>query len=126
MPVAHLKRLYGRSAMAETIEAAVREANAKIVTDNGFKLVREPEVTLPDEQDAVEQVIEGKADLSYTVAIEIMPPIELADFKGIELEKPVGRGDRRRGRRGAQALAEENRPFAPRARAPRPRTATAS
>ena len=48
VPVAHLKRLYGRSVMAETIEAAVREANAQIVTERGFKLVREPQVTLPD------------------------------------------------------------------------------
>ena len=73
--------------MAEMIEAAVREANAQIVTERGFKLVREPKVTLPDEQGAVEQVIEGKSDLAYTVAIEILPPIELADFKGIKLER---------------------------------------
>ena len=33
VPVAHLKRLYGKSAMAEVIEATVREANSKIVTD---------------------------------------------------------------------------------------------
>ena len=38
VPVAHLKRLYGRSVMAEMIEAAVREANAQIVTEHGFKL----------------------------------------------------------------------------------------
>ena len=36
VPVAHLKRLYGKSAMAEVIEAAVREANTKIVNDGGF------------------------------------------------------------------------------------------
>src|SRR5262245_17266058 len=85
VPVAHLKKLYGRAVMAETIEAAVREANAKIVTDRGFKLVREPEVTMPSEEGAVDQIVDGKRDLTYTVAIEIMPPIELADFKGITL-----------------------------------------
>ena len=47
VPVAHLKRLYGRAVMAEMIETAVREANAQIVTERGFKLVREPQVTLP-------------------------------------------------------------------------------
>ena len=34
VPVAHLKRLYGKSAMAEVIEATVNEANTKIITDN--------------------------------------------------------------------------------------------
>ena len=87
VPVAHLKRLYGRSVMAEMIEATVREANAQIVTERGFKLVREPQVTLPTEQGAVEQIIDGKSDLAYTVSVEILPPIELADFKGIQLER---------------------------------------
>ena len=34
-------------------------------------------------------MVEGKADLSYSVAIELLPKIELADFKDIALEKLV-------------------------------------
>ncbi len=98
VPVAHLKRLYGKSAMAEVIEAAVREANSKIVTDHGFKLATEPKVVLPTEEGAVEGVIAGKADLAYTVEIEIVPPITLADFKTIKLERLTAPVDRRRDR----------------------------
>ena len=87
VPVAHLKRLYGKSAMAEVIEAAVREANHKIITDNGFKLAIEPKVVLPTEEGAVEGVIDGKSDLAYTVEMEIVPPITLADFKTIKLTR---------------------------------------
>ena len=54
VPVSHLKRLYGRAAMAEAIEGAVREANAKIVTDHNLRLARDPSVTMPTEKDAVE------------------------------------------------------------------------
>ena len=86
VPVAHLKRLYGKSAMAEVIEAAVREANRKISPTTAFKLATEPKVVLPTEEGAVEGVIEGKSDLAYTVAIEIVPPITLADFKTIKLD----------------------------------------
>ena len=112
VPVAHLKRMYGRSAMAEAIETAVREANAKIVTDRGFKLVRDPQVTLPTDQAAVEQVIEGKSDLAYTVAIEIMPPIELADFKGIKLDKLTAQVTDAEVDEALNNIAEQNRPFA--------------
>ena len=49
VPVAHLEASTARSVMAETIEAVVREANAKIVNDNGLKLAMEPKVKLPDE-----------------------------------------------------------------------------
>src|ERR1700679_1086861 len=87
VPVAHLKRLYGKSAMAEVIEAAVREANNKIVTDHGFKLATEPKVVLPSDEGAVAGVIEGKSDLAYTVEMEIVPPITLADFKTMKVER---------------------------------------
>src|SRR4029078_8417219 len=49
VPVGHLKRLYGRSAMAEAIEAAVRDANAKIVSDNNLRLAMEPQGHTPTE-----------------------------------------------------------------------------
>jgi len=112
VPVAHLKRLYGRSVMAEAIENAVREANSKIITDRGFKLVRDPQVTLPTDEQAVEQMVEGKSDLTYTVALEIMPPIELADFKGLKLEKPIAEVTDAEIDEAVGKLAEANRPFA--------------
>src|ERR1700691_5710458 len=87
VPGAHLKRIYGKSTMAEVIESAVREANDKIVTDHGFKLATEPKVVLPSDEGAVEGVISGKSDLAYTVEIEIVPPIALTEFKTIKLER---------------------------------------
>ena len=44
VPVTHLKRMYGRSAMAEVIEATVRDTNNQIVTEHGFKLAADPKV----------------------------------------------------------------------------------
>jgi trigger factor len=111
VPVAHLKRLYGKSAMAEVIEAAVREANSKIVTDNGLKLATEPKVVLPSEEGAVEGVIEGKSDLAYTVEMEIVPPITLADFKTIELTRLTAPVTDEEVDRALQTFSEQNRPF---------------
>jgi trigger factor len=87
VPVAHLKRVYGRSAMAEVIEAMVRDTNNQIVSERGYKLAADPKVTLPTEQAAVEKLIAGESDLDYTVAVEIVPPIELTNFKTIKLTK---------------------------------------
>jgi trigger factor len=109
VPVAHLKRIYGKAAMAEVIEAAVREANSKIVTDNGYKLATEPKV-VPDEG-AVEGVIEGTSDLAYKVEIEIVPPIELADFKQIKLEREVADVTDAEIDEAVQKIGEQNRPF---------------
>jgi trigger factor len=111
VPVAHLKRLYGKSAMAEVIEATVREANSKIVTDNGYRLAVEPKVVLPTEEGAVEGVIEGKADLSYTVEMEIVPAIALADFKSIKLTRLTSEVSDEEIDKALQAIADQNRPF---------------
>jgi trigger factor len=111
VPVAHLKRLYGESAMAEVIEAAVREANSKIITDHGFKLAIEPKVVLPEEEGAVKGIISGKADLAYTVEIEIVPPITLTDFKTITLERPVAGVTDIEIDEALQRIADQSRPF---------------
>src|SRR5205823_976505 len=89
VPVAHLKRLYGKSVMAETIDQMVREANASIVSDHNLKLAMDPKIRLPSEENEVTALIEGKADLAYSVSMEILPKIELTDFKSIKLEKLV-------------------------------------
>jgi trigger factor len=112
VPVAHLKRVYGRAAMAETIEAAIREANAKIVGELGHKVAAEPKVTLPTESSEVEGMIAGRSDLAYTVALEIVPKIELADFKNIKLERPVAEVTDAQIEEAVRNIAEQNRPFA--------------
>jgi trigger factor len=89
VPVSHLKKVYGRSVMAETIDQTIRDANTQIFTERGFRLATEPKITMPTEEKEVEQILSGKSDLTYTVAIEVVPAIALADFKGFTLEKPV-------------------------------------
>jgi trigger factor len=111
VPVEHLKRLYGKSAMAEVIEAAVRDANSKIVTDNGYRLATEPKVVLPTDEGAVESVIEGKSDLAYTVELEIVPAITLTDFKAIKLTRLTAEVGDDEIDKALQVIADQNRPY---------------
>src|SRR5688500_3102686 len=115
VPVSHLKRLYGRSAMAEVIEATVRDANTQIFSERGFKLASEPKVTLPTEQNEIEKLIGGQTDLDYSVAVEILPPIELADFKALKLERLTADVSDAEIDEGLKRIAEQNRPFAAKA-----------
>jgi trigger factor len=112
VPVAHLKRVYGRSAMAEVIEATVRDTNNQIVSERGFKLAADPKVTLPTEEGAIEQLIAGKTDLAYTMALEIVPPITLANFKDIKLERLTADVSDAEIDEGISRISEQNKPFA--------------
>ncbi len=111
VPVAHLKRVYGRSAMAEVIEATVRDANNQIVSERGFKLAADPKVTLPTDEGAIEQLIAGKSDLNYTMALEIVPPITLGDFKSIKLTKLAADVSDAEVEEGVSRIADQNKPY---------------
>jgi trigger factor len=113
VPVGHLKKLYGKAVMAETVEAVIRELNEKIVTDRGLKLAMEPKVTIPNEATEVEKVLGGQSDLAYTLALEILPQIVLADFKGIKLERLVAEVADAEIDEALARIAEQNRPYAP-------------
>jgi trigger factor len=113
VPAAHLKRMYGRSVMAEAIEGAVRDANQKIVSDNNLRLAMEPQVKLPTEENAIQAVVEGKADLDYSVAMEVLPKIELANFKDIKLERLTTDVTEQEIDEAVKRIADQNRPFNP-------------
>lgn len=111
VPTAHLKKLYGKSILAETIEAVVSEANQKIIAENAFKLAMEPSVKLPEAEDEAKAVFDGRADLDYTVAFEVLPTIALADFKGIAVEKLVAKPSDADVQAMLETMAKQNRPF---------------
>ncbi len=112
VPVSHLKKVYGRSVMAETVEQTIRDTNSQIFTERGFRLATEPKVTMPTEEKAVEDILTGKSDLTYTVSIEVVPAIQLADFKSFTVEKPVVDVTDTDVDEAIKRIAEQNRTYA--------------
>ena len=115
VPVSHLKKVYGRSVMAETIDQTIRDTNTQIFTERGFRLASEPKITMPTEQAAVEDILTGKSDLTYTVSIEVVPAIQLADFKSFTVEKPVAEVADKDVDDAIQRIADQNRAYAAKA-----------
>ncbi|HAO43799.1 MAG TPA: trigger factor [Afipia sp.] len=111
VPVAHLKKVYGRSVAAETVEQLIRDTNAGIFTERGFRLATEPKVTMPTEEKEIEDILAGKSDLNYSVAIEVVPAIELADFKTFNVEKPVAEVTDADIDEALKRIADQSRPY---------------
>ncbi len=111
VPVSHLKKVYGRSVMAETIDQTIRDTNSQIFTDRGFRLATEPKITMPTEAKEVEELLAGKSDLTYTVAIEVVPTIQLADFKTFTVEKPVVEVSDADVDEAIKRIADQSRPY---------------
>jgi trigger factor len=112
VPVAHLKKIYGRSVMAETIDQTIRDTNTQLFSERGFRLATEPKITMPTEQAAVDELLSGKTDLNYSVAIEVVPAIALADFKSFQVEKPVADVSDTDVDEAIKRIADSNRSYA--------------
>lgn len=111
VPVGHLRRLYGRSVMADVVQNAVNEANQKIVADNGLKLAFEPQIKFPENKDEIEAAMEAKGDLAFTVALEVLPKIEVVDVSDVSLEKPVAEVPEADVDAALERMASQNRAF---------------
>jgi trigger factor len=113
VPVAHLRRLYGRSIMAEVVQEAVNAANREIVEGNNLKLAGAPKIELPDDEEKLREAFEAKSDFSYRVAVEILPTIEIGAFDDIEIERLVADIPEEDVDAAVKNLADRNRPYTP-------------
>ena len=86
-PSSFLKKQFGKSMMGEIVEAAVNESSQKAITDNALKPAQQPTVDLVSQ---IEQVVDGKSDLEFTVKVDLMPDFEVADVGKLKVERLVG------------------------------------
>jgi len=87
VPVAHLKKMYGRQAMAEILSNTIQETTQKAVEERSERPALTPEIDLPEED--AEKIMSGDADLSFKMTYDVLPTFEIVDFAGIEIERPV-------------------------------------
>ncbi|ACL62141.1 trigger factor [Methylobacterium nodulans] len=114
VPVAHLRRVYGRSIMADVVQNAVNEANQKILEENKLKLALEPRIEMPEDKAEIEKALDAKADLSFKVALEVMPTFDLVDHSDITLTKPVAAVADEEVDAALTRMAEQNRSYSDR------------
>ncbi|MCZ8374534.1 MAG: trigger factor [Beijerinckiaceae bacterium] len=114
VPVAHLRRVYGKSVMADVVQNAVNDANKKIVEEHDIRLASEPKINFTEDQAVIEQVLAGKADLDFSVDVEVLPKIEIGDHSGIEIIREVAEITQEDIDSSIQRMAAANRPYAPR------------
>lgn len=89
VPLAHIKKLYGRSLMAEVLEQAVRETSSKAISERNERPAMQPAIDMPEDQNEIEKVISGEADLAYSMSFEVLPEITITDLSKLELERLV-------------------------------------
>jgi trigger factor len=111
VPTAHVRRLYGKALMSEVVEQALSETTQKVLTDNNLRPAGDP--ALKPEGD-MNEVIEGKADLAYEIAVDLMPDFEPVDPATLALTRPVYEPEESEVEEALTELAGQNKTYEPR------------
>ena len=111
VPAAHVRRVHGKALMAEVVEQTISETTQKVLEENKLRPASEPD--LKPEGD-IAQVIDGKADLSYEISLEIMPDFEPTDLSKIALTRPVYEPTDAEVDEALDELAKQSRTYEPR------------
>jgi trigger factor len=83
-PVSFLKKQYGKSVMGEVVQAAVDEGSAKAIKDNQLKPAIQPRIEPVGD---VQEVVDGKADLQFTITVDLMPEFQPTDVSKLTVER---------------------------------------
>lgn len=110
VPPAHVRRLYGKALMSEVVEQTLSESTQKVLEDNKVRPAAEPD--LKPETDMGE-VIEGRADLAYEIAVDVMPEFEPVDPAKLSLTRPVYEPTDKEVDEALDELAKQNRTYEP-------------
>jgi trigger factor len=110
-PVSFLKKQFGKSVMGEVVQAAVDEGSQKAINDHQLKPALTPRIEPVGD---VQQVVDGKADLTFTVTVDLMPDFQAADVSQLKVERLVSEVGDAEVDDAMERLAKQTRSFTPR------------
>ena len=85
-PVSFLKKTYGKSMMGEIVNDAITESSEQALKTRELKPAAAPRV---DFVNALDSVVNGKADLEFTMKVDLMPEFEVENLSNLKAERLV-------------------------------------
>ncbi len=89
VPMNHLRKVYGKQAMAEIVNDLVNNKTGEILVERGERAAQKPEIAMTEDEKEAEAILNGAKDFEFTIAYEVLPEIVVPQIDGIELERPV-------------------------------------
>ncbi|PLP61379.1 trigger factor [Mesorhizobium loti] len=112
VPVQHLRKVYGKSFMAEVVNEILNESRT-IITGRGEKAAMQPEVIMTEDEKEAEKILAGGSDFEFKLNYEVIPAIEIKDFSDIKVTRPVYDVPESEIDEQVQRVAESSRSYEP-------------
>ncbi|KXF77278.1 trigger factor [Paramesorhizobium deserti] len=89
VPTAHLRKVYGKSFMAEVVNEILSETPRSVLSDRNEKSATQPEIVMTEDEKEAEKVLEGQADFVFSLNYEVLPKIEVKDVSDIAVTREI-------------------------------------
>ncbi len=89
VPVSHVRKLYGKSFMAELVNEIINNSAKTIPAERGEKAAMQPEIEMTEDEKEAGQILDGKADFVFSINYEVLPKIEISDVSSISVTRPM-------------------------------------
>jgi trigger factor len=89
VPLPHLRKVYGKSFMAEVVNEILNDSSRSILADRGEKAAMQPEVSMTEDEKEAEKVLAGNADFEFSLDYEVLPAIEEKDLSTLSITRLV-------------------------------------
>ncbi len=111
VPLSHLRKTFGKQVMSEVIQETVGETSQKAIEEESLRPAFQPAIDLEGE---IQDVIDGKSDLTYKMSFEVIPAFDLTDFSKMSLERLTAEVKDEDVDESLKRLAENQKNFEPR------------
>lgn len=111
VPLQHLRKMYGKSFMAEVVNEILSDSTRSILADRGEKAAMQPEVNMTEDEKEADKILAGKADFEFSLAYEVIPAIEIKDYSDLKVTRLVYDVPESEIEEGLQKVAESARTY---------------
>ena len=89
VPLSHLKKVYGKSIMAQLVNEMIQEKPTSILSERGERSATQPEITMTEDEKEADAILNGSADFEFSIAYEVIPAFDLADMSSFKVVREV-------------------------------------
>lgn len=85
VPAAYLRKMYGKSFMAEILNEILNETPNSILVERNERSALQPQIDVSED----ERILDGQADFVFSIKYEVLPKFEIKDFEHIEVTREI-------------------------------------
>ena len=111
VPISHLRKLYGKSAMAEIVQETIDSKAKSILSERSEKSAQQPQVKMTEDEKEADKILAGERDFEFSIAYEILPEIKITDLAKIKIERSIVEVDDAEIKEQVEKIAENARTY---------------